>query len=248
MQLILRLVILAVMAFSCSALADTQSSDDMSPWFTGPLLAPSGTTFPKGQIGFQPYVFYTDDYGVYNHLWKRENTRDTHTVNPEMAIFVGLTDSTELQFTLPYFVNTRNGQSSRGFGDFGIQFGYQVLREKAHTWIPDIKLTLAETFPTGRFENLSPSLNGTDAFGSGSYQTSVGLTFQKMVHFSGQHYLRGRWNFTYTMPTKVYVHGLNAYGGVANTDGIWNLGNHFSTDLAFEYTITRHWVPAIDFL
>src|SRR5262249_30558080 len=133
--------------------------------------------------------------------------------------------------------------------DVALTLGYQVLKETLdNPWIPDLRVTIAEAFPTGRFENLNPALNGTDALGAGSFQTSLGATFQKLWHLAGVHFLRGRLNFTYAIPARVNLHGFNAYGGAADTDGTIRLGNRFSTDLAFEYSLTRSWVPAIDFL
>lgn len=245
MQFVKRIVFVVALVFSCSVFADPQVP--ASPWFTGPLLAPSGTTFPKGHIGFQPYVFYTDDYGVYNNRWKRENLPDTHTVNPMTAIFIGLTDKMDLEIVLNYFSNSRNGVSNHGFGDSSVEWGYQILKGVLHTATPDLKFTITEEFPMGKYENLNPANNGTDATGSGSFETTFGLTFQKLWAFVGGHFLRARWNFSYTIPANVTLNGFSTYGGAANTSGRIKLGNHFGTDLAFEYTLTRNWVPAIDF-
>lgn len=248
MKMIKKIIFAAAIALSFPAFADQNASSAPSPWFTGPLLAPTGSTYPAGHIGYQLYAFYTDNFGHYDRRWKRISTIDTHTWNPLFVAFIGLTDRSDLQLTVPYFVNDSSGVSSHGFGDASLTLGYQAMKGVLGTWKPDLKLTIAESFPIGTYENLNPGLRGTDARGTGSYQTALAATFQKVWHFSGAHYLRGRWNFTYTIPTDVHLVGLNAFGGAADTDGTINLGNHFSTDLAFEYAITRHWVPAVDFL
>ncbi len=248
MKMIKWVVLTILLSCSLTIFADRTSEAVPAPWFTGPLLAPSGTTYAVGHIGFQPYLYYTDSFGQYNSRWKRESQLNTHTLNPVMVISIGLTPRTDLHISLPYLINFRHGASDHGFGDVSLLLGYQVLRDIPHTWVPDIKLTIAEAFPTGHYENLNSSLNGTDSFGAGSYQTALGLDFQKRWYFGHDHFLRSRWNVTYTIPTHVNLHGFNAYGGAANTNGTIDLGNHFSTDLAFEYTLTRHWAPAIDFL
>ena len=254
MKVIKRIVLLTVMILSFPVLAD-QTKDNTSPppppapWFTGPLLAPTGTAYPKGHIGFQPYLFYTDDFAQYSRARRRVNALDTRSWNPLLAIFVGMTGSTDLQITIPYLVNEKEGQSGHGFADVDLIFGYQALKDTPHTWIPALKLTIGEAFPTGTFENLNPGLNGADSLGAGAFQTSFAATFQKLLYLGGGHFLRTRWNFTYTVPTTIVnLRGLNSYGGAADTNGRIDLGNHFSTDLAFELTLTRHWVPAIDLL
>lgn len=220
----------------------------LKPWFTGPLLAPSGETYPKGAVGLEAYLFYTDTYGHFNRRGQRTHDVAVYSWNPTAVLFMGLTSSSDLQFNVPYYVNERSGQSSRGFGDVSVILGWQAFRDIPNTWKPALKLSLGETFPTGRHENLNPVLSGTDALGAGAFQTSLGGTFQKLVYFGNQHYLRTRWNLTYTFPSDTRIRGLSAYGGAVNTNGTVDLGEHISTDLGFEYTLTRHWVPALDVL
>ncbi|MBL7479670.1 hypothetical protein [Legionella bononiensis] len=43
----------------------------LEPWFTGPAIAISGKTVPKGVIAIQPYVFYTDIYGAFTNNKKK---------------------------------------------------------------------------------------------------------------------------------------------------------------------------------
>src|SRR5262249_28078727 len=153
-----------------------------------------------------------------NYLSQRTSAIQTRTFDPIMIITLGLTHRSDLQLSLPYFVNSHEGASHHGFGDVALTLGYQVLKETLdNPWIPDLRVTIAEAFPTGRFENLNPALNGTDALGAGSFQTSLGATFQKLWHLAGVHFLRGRLNFTYAIPARVNLHGFNAYGGAADT-------------------------------
>ena len=255
MQIIKRLIlVLSLLASSC-ALANHSPVPPLPgpgphphPWFTGSLLAPTGHTFPKGKLGFEPYVFYTEDIGHYDARWKKVSTVRNDVFNPLIIVFYGLTKRSDLQINIPYFLNSQHGVSSHGFGDLTLIVGYQAISDVPHTWIPDLKLTIAESFPTGRFDNLEPAKGGTDITGSGSFQTGLAATFQKLWFLPHGRFLRARWNFTYTIPVREHLNGLNAYGGARNTNGTIILGNHFSSDLAFEYTLTQHWVPAIDFL
>lgn len=218
------------------------------PWMTGPLLAPAGHTIPKGHFNMEPYVFFTDNFGIYNHGWKLLRTPETYTVSITPVLTWGLTDSIDMQITAPYNINWKQGQENNDYGDFTLQFGFQLLNQREGSLTPDLRVSLQESFPSGRFRNLNPGFLGTDATGAGSYQTAVGLNFQKVIHFYAEHYLRTRLSLTYTVPTNVKLRGFTSYGGAKDTEGTLNPANQFSADLAFEYTLTENWVPVFEVL
>ena len=254
MIFIKRIVVLVSVLLSffmiSQAVAHSHKAQDgvPSPWFTGPLLAPSGHTIPAGHTNIEPYLFYTDSFGRYNHRGKRESTIKHETLSPTLILTRGLSSCFDLQAVIPFDTNWERGQSDSRFGDATIVLGYQLLAQKTGSWIPDLRLVVEETFPIGHYENLNPNKSGTDATGAGSYQTAFGANFQRLWAFSNGQFLRGRLSITYAIPTSVDLQSFNAFGGGFNTDGKIDLGNHFSTDLAFEYTVTQHWVPAIDIL
>jgi len=219
-----------------------------SPWFTGPLLAGSGATIPKGHTNYEPYLFYTDSFGYFNNTGNKVTSLDSHTLSPTMIISHGLSRSVDVQASIPFDSNSRGGESDSHFGDIGLVLGYQLMRQHPGSLKPDARVFIEQSFPTGEYENLNPMKNGTDSTGAGAYQTTVGVNFQRLWHVSQDHFLRGRLTFGFNLPTTVHVTGFNSYGGAASTDGEVRVGNGFSTDLSFEYTLTQHWVPAIDFL
>lgn len=216
------------------------------PWMTGPLLAPGGTTIPKGHLNIEPYLFITDDNGIYNNRSKVVSAPAATNISPTMIISYGLTNWMDIAASLPYNFKEKEGQSSSGLGDSNVTLGFQVLRSQPHSWVPDLRLTVEELFPDGRYENLNPDKLGVDAIGAGSYQTSLGANFQKLHQFDNGKYLSTRLTFSYTIPDRAHVRGFNSYGGGIGTDGTVNPGNVFTTDLGLEYTLTQHWVPAMD--
>lgn len=222
-----------------------ETSPILAPWMTGPLLAPAGHTIPAGHVNFEPYFFITDDFGTYNNAWNVTTMPSLLTYQPDMVLSYGLSKHFDLQASIPYSFNTEEGQSSNGISDSSLILGFQALESNPHGIRPDLRVTLAETFPFGRYKNLNPIRLGTDVTGSGSFQTSFGLNFQKTTQFS-RRFLRSRLSLIYTVPSSVHVNGVNAYGGALNTDGKVHLGNKFTADLGFEYTLTQQWVPALD--
>jgi hypothetical protein len=87
---------------------------------------------------------------------------------------------------------------------------------------------------------------GTDATGTGAYQTSFGLNFQQLWHVAADKYFRDRLSFGYTLPATSQVNGFNTFGGNTQTTGHERIGNQFTADLGLEYTLTKNWVPALD--
>lgn len=218
------------------------------PWLTGPLLAPNGQTIPKGHINFETYGFFTDSYGLYNSHGRVIKIPDTYTLNITPLVSIGLSDSFDIQFSLPYYFNEKKSQSANAPADVAAIVGYQVYRQKEGHWLPSLKLSIQETFPTGLYRNLRASKLGTDATGAGSYQTTIGLNFQQLMQLKSGRYLRSRLSLTSTYPKKVNVVNFNAYGGGIGTRGNLSPGHQYAADLAFEYQLTQNWVPAFDIL
>lgn len=220
--------LLALTLFSQAAFA--------TPWFTGPLLAPAGKTIPSGHFNFEPYAFYTEYPAGYRNA----------EVTPILT--AGVTDFIDLQTSLPYDYSWDQGQHGNGIGDYSLGLGFQVLRQGENSWLPDFRITVQEVFPTGRYENLSARKLGTDQTGSGAYQTFLGLNFQHLRALQKEHYLRTRFSFVTAKSSSVTVHGSNVFGGGFGTEGRVHGGTSYSADLAFEYTLTQHWVPVFEVL
>ncbi|CDZ78818.1 hypothetical protein BN59_03132 [Legionella massiliensis] len=207
-----------------------------SPWFTGPLLAPAGKTIPAGHFNFEPYGFYTEYPAGFRNV----------EVTPILT--AGINSFMDLQTSLPYDYSWDRGKHGNGIGDYSIALGFQALRQKEGSWLPDLRIVLQEVIPTGRFERLDPKKLGTDQTGSGSYQTFLGFNFQKLFTVNKEHYIRTRLSLVGSYPSDVKVHGVNAFGGNRLTEGKVHPGRSYSVDAAIEYTLTQHWVPVMEAL
>lgn len=213
------------------------------PWLTGPLLAPAGVTIPKGHTNIEPYLFLIDTNGVYTHDWHTRSISAIQTINPILILSQGLANRLDAQITVPYSVDYRNDQSYSGWGDINLLLGIQAIR--SDTW-PNLRITIGEIFPVGRYNHLSNTRLGTDAIGAGSYQTNLIANFQKAFRIFEGRVLRTRLSLGYIIPTAVNLQGLNTYGGGIGTNGTLKVGNKFNGIFGLEYTLTQKWVPALD--
>lgn len=219
----------------------------VGPWMTGPLLAGGGSSVAPGDINVEFYTFVTDSFGVYSNTWKVLTTPVTVTTDTSLLLQTGIVKNLDIEAVVPYDFNSRTGQYDSDYGDLGLVLGYQFLQGEVHGWKPNMRFTVQETFPTAKYNNLNPNLNGTDSFGGGAYQTTLGLNIEKLCQFENGRFLDTRLTLGWTIPGDVNVRNINSYGGAFGTRGVVNLGSKLAADLAFQYTLTQHWVPAVDF-
>jgi hypothetical protein len=219
---------------------------DYSPWFTGPILAPSGRTIPNGHTNFEFYTFLIESDGRYNdqsHFVSRPLSQTTQF----SGIFGhGLTDMLDMQFIAPYTINKFRKESHQDVGDMSILLGFQAMTQPEGSWQPNLRITLKETIPTGKFDKLSTTLLTTDDHGKGSYLTTLNFNFQTMFHPFTEHYLRTRLALSITKPSTVNVEGMNVFGGGSNTFGSVNPGMSESIDLSGEFTVNQNWVLVME--
>jgi hypothetical protein len=149
---------------------------------------------------------------------------------------------------VPYDFNWDKTQRGHNLADYSLGFGLQVIRDVDNTWIPDLRMIVLETFPTGKYDHLDSTKLGTDQTGLGSYQTAISFNFQKLLPLKNDRYLRMRLGLAGSYASDVRVTGSNVFGGDETTKGKEHISNSYSADLAFEYTLTQHWVPVFEVL
>lgn len=216
------------------------------PWLTGPLLAPAGHTVPKGHFNFEMYGLDVFSTGQFNAAGDRVKSPLFNSVVGNPIFSYGLTNKIDLQLSIPYVYNKTRGQHHHQLADISAGVGLQVIEQKESTWRPDLRFAVTETFPTGRYEELNPVLLGTDASGLGGYETQFALNFQLLRTVLDTHYLRTRLSLTRMYYSSVNVFGLSSYGGVVDTEGKINTGIENDADLAFEFTLDKHWVAVME--
>lgn len=236
----------------CFLIADNKSKKASDPkidyveaLFTGPLLAPSANTVPAGHIDFEPYLFANYNTGVYNHHWEfNKATGLERNIEFEPLIQIGLTSFMDLDITPIWKYNVTKGHSQEGFGDLGIKFGFQLLRQGPSPIA--LKLSVQELLPTGKYQNLDPKRGGVDSFGSGSYVTTIGLASSRKFSLEEGRDFRLRFAMSYSIPSNVNVHGLNSYGGDKTTNGYVTNAGLIDVVCGLEYSLTRQWALALD--
>jgi len=237
-------VALAAPAAAREAAPVRQSLDDA--WWTGPILASGAATLPKGRALIEPYLYDAKPYGVIDGDGKRHPTPDADTFGSLTYLLYGVTD-TFTAGVIPRFGYARTGagsSSSVQLGDLTVQGQYRLARWKEGGRTPTISLMLQETLPTGRHDKLDDRPH--DGFGGGAYATTVGLNSQTYFWTPNGRILRTRLNVAYTVSGHAGVEGMSVYGTPVGFKGRARPGDSFNVDLAFEYSLTRRWVAAID--
>lgn len=216
------------------------------PWFTGPILAPAGHTVPRGHTNFELYgidAFVNAQFDDNGHA-HRVPLFKSLVFNPLLTH--GFTDWLDMQLSIPYAFNSTRRVDYHRLADTSVALGLQILEQKDSKWIPNLRLVIQETFPTGKYNGLIPAFYGTDATGLGSYRTLIGLNFQLLNEIYDSHYLRTRLILSSLISSSVDINGVSSFGGSIHTRGTVNPGVEDNIDLAFEYTLTQNWVAVME--
>ncbi|HWF62507.1 MAG TPA: hypothetical protein VN666_19665 [Nitrospira sp.] len=251
-QCIFKIVLSLLIACVCSSEAvwggdsENRQPQPAGPWFTGTLLSTRGRTLDQGHVVVEPYFYFTRYGGLYNDSWRLQSATVSRTIIQQTYFIYGLTNRIDIEIAPQWLDNSAEGQSISGVGDFPLQLGFQALSGGSDSWLPDVRVWVQETFPTGRYNNLSLSTTGLGGTGGGSFATTVGIGVQKAIRLGGHHVFRYRVNATYGFYSPVTVQGFNTYGGGFGTDGRVDPGSVTTLTVAGEYSLTRHLVLALD--
>lgn len=216
------------------------------PWYTGPILAPSGHVLPLGYGNLQPYLYYTIHTARFDEDGHKHSIPHKQIVLPQIFLQFGVTNWMDATLVTQAAYKKQEGESSFQYGDTGLNLGFQLLEAKKGSFQPDIRLIISESFPTGKYQRLNPNEKSTDQNGDGSFKTGFGLVCQKKITAFKMHPFRVRWFVSYIYRSPVGVHDLNAFGGGKGTNGTITLDPSFITILAWEFSFSQRWVFAID--
>ncbi len=217
-----------------------------TPWFTGPLIAPSGVVVPAGNFSLQPYLILGATTGNYDSHWSAVPRPNLYNAILEVEAIIGLASWIDIQILPALFYQLCEAESSTGFGDLPIAFDFQIVRADKYRWFPGIKFAVTETFPTGKYQKLQKSKRGVDSSGLGSFSTAAALVFYKIYPFIKGHFLSMTASFEYTYCAPVHIQGVSVYRGNDQTRGQVYPGNITQAIISFEYSLTQHWALAID--
>jgi hypothetical protein len=215
-------------------------------WWTGPLLAAGASTLPRGHILIEPYLFDAKPYGRIDAEGERHGASDEDNWGSSAYLLYGITDT----FTaglIPHLGYRRAGgrsSSGVGLGDLTVQGQYRLTQYREGGRTPTVSVVLQESLPLGRHDRLDARPN--DGFGTGAYATTLGINSQTYVWTPNGRILRTRLNLAYTWSGHAKVRGMSVYGTSAGFEGHARPGDSVNIDLAFEYSLTRQWVAAMD--
>jgi hypothetical protein len=232
------------------ALADSstgvaqQSLDDA--WWTGSLLAPNAATAPHGHMLVEPYLYDEITNSSFDSHGNRHTLDGGHELGSLTYIIYSLTDRLAIGLLPRFGYDEPAGapnSSAPGVGDLGVQLQYGLTRYTPGSWVPATSVVLAETFPTGRYDQLS---RASDGLGAGAYTTALALYSQDYLWLRSGRIMRVRFDVTYTWSSSVGVEAASVYGTGVGFRGRAYPGESFTAIAAAEYSLTRNWVLAMD--
>lgn len=216
-----------------------------NPWYTGPLITPGASMMPLGHGNTQPYLFFTDTYASYDSDRNAVSlSSDLFQIKAAANIQTGITDNFDLNLNFQGVHNRQYGKSSGGFGDMSAVAGLLVLKQGPY--IPQVKFTITQSFPTGKYKDLNTDGLALDATGAGAFSTQIAFIISKVVFWETAHPMNLRLFGGYNRSSSVHVSGYHAYGGGIGTKGIIYPGDNFSLDFGCEFSIDQKWVLATD--
>jgi hypothetical protein len=129
-------------------------------------------------------------------------------------------------------------------GDLTLQAQYRLTQFHAGSWIPTTSVAVQETFPTGKYDQLGT--RPSDGLGSGAYTTTLAFYTQTYFWLPNGRILRTRFNVSQAFPSNVDVKGVSVYGTEEGFRGNAKPGKSVFVNAAWEYSVTRRWVLALD--
>lgn len=216
------------------------------PWFTGTVVAYPATITAVGKINCQPYLPCQISNGAYTPKWGIEREPIFYALLPFTYLSTGITDNLDVEFTLSVDYNITQNKQYLNFGDQSIMLQHLILQQDEKSLKPSIVIAIQETFPTGKYQRLSPEKRLTDWTGYGSFRTLGAIFIEKQFLLSNKHLVNIYFNFFYTYSAKVHVSDFNGYGGGYGTSGVVFPGNQAIFVLSGEYQISQNWVFGID--
>jgi hypothetical protein len=226
---------------------ERQSLDDA--WWTGPIIAAGAGTLPQGHALVEPYVYDVIRYGRYDGDGNERSASRSHHYGSLTYILYGVTD----RFTaglIPTFGynDIGNGRDSSGIqtGDLTLQGQYRLSQFQPGSAIPTMSFVVQETLPTGKYDRLGARVN--DGLGAGTYTTTLALYSQYYFWMPNGRILRSRFNVSYAFSRDVDVEDVSVYGTSAGFRGNAQPGDVLTINSAWEYSITREWVFALDLM
>jgi hypothetical protein len=216
-------------------------------WFTGPMLANTAATLPRGHVAVETYLYDVSVQGAFDRDGRRHSTTHANSFGTLTYAVYGLRDRLSVGFVPTASLNTVSGgpnSSGVGLGEVGMLAQYGLTRANPCNALPSIAMSIQETFPTGKYDLLGN--RPTDGIGSGAYTTALSVYSQKPFVLPNGRLFRMRFNVTQAFNGSATIRDVSVYGTDTGFRGAARPGAWTFVNAAWEYSVTRSWVLALD--
>jgi hypothetical protein len=238
-------LLLSLPLSSGAAEADRQALDDA--WWTGPIVAAGAATLPAGHALIEPYVYDVITRGRYDDDGNYRSTDTVHSYGSLTYMLYGVTDGFTAGVIPTFgFNDVANGADSSGIGvgDVTLQAQWRLSQFREGVRVPTASIVWQQTLPTGKYDRLGT--RPSDGLGAGANTTSLAVHSQYYLWMPNGRIVRTRLNVAYAFSDSVDVTDMSVYGTPEGFRGHADPGDTFSIFSAWEYSLSRNWVLALD--
>lgn len=240
--------IIAVFFSAGVAQADDQRQSLNDFWVTGSLYSSTAATLPAGSAFFEPYWWNVMSYGAYSAKGQHQAGPVVNHVRSFNPFYYGLTSNLMVGVKATFGYNSSRAFAPSGgvhVGDVALKMQYRIWHPPKESSWPTVSLDFQETIPVERIDHLSESAN---PIGSGVFSEQLSVFAQSYMWLPNGRVDRLRLNYSYVVPTGRHLKGRSVYGTLPGFDGHVSVGQGSVFNLSNEYSITKHWVFATDFI
>lgn len=215
-------------------------------WWTGPMLANTPATAPRGHSLAETYLYDVTTQGVYNAKGARRSAPHANSYGSLTYLIYGLSDKTGFGLMPTAGYNTATGQPSSagpGMGDLTLLLQRRLTTFRPCGRIPILSVNVEQTLPTGPYDRLHRANNG---YGAGAWTTNPAVLSQMYFWLPNRRILRTRLDLSDAFSHFVSVRDASVYGTSVGFRGTAHPGSSFTLDNSWEYSLTRSWVLATD--
>lgn len=215
-------------------------------WWTGPMLANTPATAPRGHSLIETYVYDVTTQGAYAANGARQSAPHANGYGSLTYLIYGLSDKTGFGVLPTVGYTTATGQPSSagpGMGDFTLLLQRRLTTFQPCGKIPIVSVNVEQTLPTGAYDRLGRANNG---FGAGAWTTNPSFLSQMYFWMPNRRILRTRLDLSDAFAHAVDVRDASVYGTSAGFRGTAHPGSSFFLDNSWEYSVNRSWVLATD--
>jgi len=213
-------------------------------WWTGPMLANTAETAPRGHYLLEPYLYDVSTQGAFAADRVRHSAAHANGFGSLTYIVYGLADTWGIGAIPTGGYNQLSSSRGAGFGDLTLQVQHRLTHFRPCRHVPTLSIAVQQTLPTGKYDRLGERL--ARGFGAGAYTTNLAAYSQMYFWLPNRRILRARLNLSESLSSIANIKDVSVYGTSDGFRGGAKPGNVFLADAAWEYSLTRSWVFALD--